>query len=111
LRTDGYSILISVPHGAAAGNMLRTGIVRRVLDADAGVRIVIVSPMAGDAEFVREVAHPRVTFEPLPPHQPAGIEAHPADGGAGEGDDTLDWPQEPHRALAGAVARRAEDAL
>jgi CDP-Glycerol:Poly(glycerophosphate) glycerophosphotransferase len=75
LRTDGYSILISVPHGAAAGNMLRTGIVRRVLDADAGVRIVIVSPMAGDAEFVREVAHPRVTFEPLPPHQPAGIEA------------------------------------
>ena len=75
MRTDGYSVLISVPHGAAAGNMLRTGTVRRVLDADARVRVVILSPMAADAEFVREVMHPRVTVEALPPHSPAGIEA------------------------------------
>ena len=55
--------------------MLRTGTVRRVLDADARVRVVILSPMAADAEFVREVMHPRVTVEALPPHSPAGIEA------------------------------------
>ena len=68
-------ILFSVPHGAAAGNMVRTGILRRVLEADASVRVVILSPMAADDAFVTEVAHPRVSVEPLPPHQPAGVEA------------------------------------
>ena len=55
--------------------MLRTGIVRRVIEADPRVHVAIVSPMAGDPEFVREVAHPRVSVEPLPPHRPAGLEA------------------------------------
>jgi hypothetical protein len=68
-------ILFSVPHGAAAGNMVRTGVLRRVLDADAAVRVTILSPMAADPDFVNEVAHPRVSVEPLPPHQPAGLEA------------------------------------
>jgi hypothetical protein len=75
LRAGNDTILISVPHGAAAGNMLRTGIVRRVLDAEPRLRAVIVSPMASDPEFVSEMAHPRVSFAPLPPHQPAGIES------------------------------------
>ena len=68
-------ILFSVPHGAAAGNVVRTGILRRVLDADASVRVTILSPLAADSAFVEEVAHPRVTVEPLPPHQPAGVES------------------------------------
>lgn len=68
-------ILFSVPHGAAAGNMVRTGIIRRVLDADTSLRAVILSPLAADRAFVDEVAHPRVAVEPLPPHRPAGIEA------------------------------------
>lgn len=68
-------ILFSVPHGAAAGNMVRTGVLRRVLDADPSVRVAILSPMAADDAFVHEVAHPRVSVEPLPPHQPAGLEA------------------------------------
>jgi hypothetical protein len=68
-------ILFSVPHGAAAGNIVRTGIIHRVLDADVSLRAVILSPLAGDPAFVEEVAHPRVTVETLPPHRPAGVEA------------------------------------
>ena len=75
MRADRHSILISVPHGAAAGNMLRTGVVRRVLEADVDVRVVVLSPMASDATFVAELAHPRVSIEPLAPHQPRGLEA------------------------------------
>ena len=66
---------MSVPHGAAAGNMLRTGVLRRVLDADNGVRVVVLSPMATDAAFAAELAHPRVSVEPLGGHQPQGLEA------------------------------------
>ena len=69
------TVLVSVPHGGAAGNMLRTGIIRRLLDADPDVHLVVVSPLARDPEFVREHAHARVQFEDLPPHRPAGLEA------------------------------------
>jgi hypothetical protein len=55
--------------------MVRTGIVRRVLDAEPALQVVIVSPMASDSEFVRELSHPRLTFESLPAHRPAGMEA------------------------------------
>ena len=55
--------------------MLRTGCVARLLDASPDVQLVIVSPMARDADFVREHAHPRVRFETLPPHQAVGVEA------------------------------------
>jgi hypothetical protein len=68
-------ILMSVPHGAAAGNIVRTGVLSRILDADPSLSIVILSPMAADDAFVKEIAHPRVTVEPLAPHQPAGVEA------------------------------------
>jgi len=68
-------ILFSVPHGAAAGNMIRTGILRRVLEADSSVRVIILCPMAADEAFVKEVAHPRVSVEPLAPHRPAGLES------------------------------------
>jgi hypothetical protein len=75
VRADGRSVLISVPHGGAAGNMIRTGIVSRILDADRDVRVVVLSPMVQDSEFVREVSHPRVTFEDLLPHTPERLEA------------------------------------
>ena len=39
------------------------------------VRVVIVAPVANDAAFVNEFTHPRVTFENLTPHRPAGLEA------------------------------------
>jgi hypothetical protein len=68
-------IVFAVPHGAAAGNMVRTGIVRRVIECDPSVRAVILSPMAADSEFVNEVSHPRMTVDTLPPHRPAGLEA------------------------------------
>jgi hypothetical protein len=68
-------VLISVPHGFSAGNVLRTGLIRRILDSDPAVRVVVASPLVDDTEFVREFSHPRVQFEPLPAHRPAGLEA------------------------------------
>jgi hypothetical protein len=68
-------VLFSVPHGAAAGNIVRTGVLRHVLDQDDRVRVVVVTPMATDAAFAADVAHPRLTLHELPPHRPAGLEA------------------------------------
>jgi hypothetical protein len=68
-------MLLSVPHGGAAGNMLRTGMLRRVLDAVPEMRVTIVSPLARDPDFVREHGSDRVAIEELPPHKPAGLEA------------------------------------
>jgi hypothetical protein len=69
------TILISVPHGASAGNMLRHGLIPHLLGGDASLRVVVVSPLTRDEGFVREFAHPRVTFEDLPAHRPSGLEA------------------------------------
>jgi hypothetical protein len=67
-------VLISIPHGGSAGNVLRTGLVGRLLDSPASPRIVIASPLVKDPAFVREFEHGRVSFEDLPPHRPAGLE-------------------------------------
>src|SRR5262245_29073598 len=75
MTTMAPCVLVSVPHGAAAGHMLRTGGVARLLERDRDVRLVILSPLASDPSFLREVAHPRVTVEDLPAHRPAGLEA------------------------------------
>jgi CDP-Glycerol:Poly(glycerophosphate) glycerophosphotransferase len=75
------TILVSVPHGASAGNMLRHGLLARLLGAaGAGgrgpeIRVVIASPLSRDAAFVNEFQHERVVFEDLPAHQPSGVEA------------------------------------
>src|SRR5215211_6693054 len=69
------TVLISVPHGASAGNMLRHGLIPNLLSGDASLRVVVVSPLTRDEGFVREFAHPRVTFEDLPAHRPSGVEA------------------------------------
>ena len=63
-----------MPHGSSAGNVLRTGLVRRLLDAPGAPEIVLVSPLVRDTAFVREFEHPRVRFEDLPPHRPGGLE-------------------------------------
>jgi hypothetical protein len=67
-------VLVSIPHGGSAGNVLRTGLVGRLLDSAAKPGVVIVSPLVKDAAFVREFEHPRVRFEDLPPHRPEGLE-------------------------------------
>jgi len=73
---SGGSVFISVPHGTSAGNMLRAGgLLDRVLDADRSARIVLLSPMARDAEFVREFSRERVQIIDQPAHTPAGLEA------------------------------------
>jgi hypothetical protein len=67
-------VFVSVPHGGAAGNVLRTGLIRRLLDARDAPEIVLISPLVKDPAFVREFEHSRVRFEDLPPHRPAGLE-------------------------------------
>jgi hypothetical protein len=69
------TVFVSVPHGGSAGNVLRTGLVQRLVDAPCAPEIVLVSPLVADPAFVREFDHPRVRFEDLPPHRPAGLEA------------------------------------
>lgn len=71
----GPTVLVSVPHGGAAGNILRTGVVSRVLDSSPAVRVVLVSPLVKDAGFANEFTHPRIVLEDLPAHRPAGLEA------------------------------------
>jgi len=74
MMTGNPLVIVSVPHGGAAGNVLRTGLVGRLLAAHDRCEIAIVSPLVNDGAFVREFAHPRVRFEQLPPHRPAGLE-------------------------------------
>src|SRR6478609_6944784 len=76
MTTDARHIFISVPHGTSAGNMLRAGgLLDRVLDADRSLRVVLLSPMARDAAFVREFTRDRVAMVDQPAHTPSGLEA------------------------------------
>jgi len=68
-------VLLSVPNGGSAGNVLRTGLVQRLLDTDPSVQVVLVSPLVNDPAFVREFDHGRVRLEVLPAHRPAGLES------------------------------------
>jgi hypothetical protein len=74
MSSENPVVFVSVPHGGAAGNVLRTGLTARLLDAHATVEVVLLSPLVKDAAFVREFAHPRVRFEDLPAHRPSGRE-------------------------------------
>src|SRR5258706_7163672 len=74
MAADSPIVLVSVPHGGAAGNILRTGLVDRLLSANDACEIVLVSPLSRDSSFVREFQRPRVRFEDLPPHRPEGLE-------------------------------------
>ncbi|HUQ88873.1 MAG TPA: CDP-glycerol glycerophosphotransferase family protein [Vicinamibacterales bacterium] len=70
------TVFISVPHGTSAGNMLRSGgLLDRILESDASLSVVLLSPMSKDPQFVREFERPRVTFVDQPAHVPSGLEA------------------------------------
>src|SRR5215831_14392169 len=73
------TVIVSVPHGASAGNMLRHGLLPRLLGAAGSqtlnIRVVIASPLSRDSAFVSEFQHERVVFEDLPAHHPSGLEA------------------------------------
>ena len=68
------NVLVSVPSGVSAGNILRGGLIDRLLDANPGVDVVVVSPLVRDAGFVQEFTRPRVSFEDQPSHTPSGLE-------------------------------------
>src|SRR5262245_30087463 len=67
-------LLWVIPNGSSAGNVLRTGVLAHVLETLGDARVVLMSPLVADAAFTSEFAHPRVSFEPLPPHVPTGLE-------------------------------------
>ena len=69
------TVFVSIGNGGSAGSVLRTGLVRRLLDAHESVDVVLISPLVKDPAFVHEFAHRRVRFEDLPPHRPAGLES------------------------------------
>ena len=73
--STGACLLWTIPNGSSAGNLLRTGVLARVLEQSGDARVVLMSPLSADSAFTTEFAHPRVTFELLPPHVPAGLEA------------------------------------
>jgi hypothetical protein len=68
------TVLVSVPHGAAAGNILRTGLIRRLIDTPDAPDIVLVSPLVRDEAFAAEFRHPRIRLEDLPAHRPVDLE-------------------------------------
>jgi len=72
---SGPCLLWTIPNGSSAGNMLRTGVLSRVLEYVGDARVVLMSQLAADPAFTAEFKHPRVTFELLPPHVPRGVEA------------------------------------
>lgn len=56
--------------------MLRAGgLLTRVLESDRSLKVVLLSPMARDAAFVREFAGDRVEIVDSPGHTPSGLEA------------------------------------
>ncbi len=67
-------LLWVVINGSSAGNVLRTGVLARLLDLVPDARVVLMSPLVADAAFTAEFAHPRVAFEPLPAHMPGRLE-------------------------------------
>ena len=70
------SIFVSVPHGTSAGNMLRAGgLLDRLREFDATLPVVLLSPMARDAAFVKEFERPGVLLLDQPAHVPSGLEA------------------------------------
>jgi hypothetical protein len=75
VSTPAPVVFISAPHGGAVGNVLRAGLVPRLLSAPEAPEIVLLSPLVKDPAFLREFEHPRVHFEELPAHRPAGLEA------------------------------------
>ena len=96
------NVLVSVPSGVSAGNILRGGLVDRLLDANRDVHVVIVSPLVRDAGFVQEFTRPRVSFEDLPPHMPSGLEGRlMALIQAGYLDSGVSSPEDPARGSGG----------
>jgi hypothetical protein len=74
--STGDAVIVSVPHGTSAGNMLRaTRLLHRIREFDPTLAVVLVTPLVHDAAFVREFDGPGIRFVDLPPHRPAGLEA------------------------------------
>ena len=73
-RAAAPCLLWTVPNGGSAGNVLRSGVLARVLDHVRDLHVVLLSPLVADPAFTSEFAHPRVSFERLPAHVPSGLE-------------------------------------
>lgn len=74
VRPDARTLLLCIPSGTPAANLLRTGVVARVRDDPSVRRIVIVSPYAVEPYFVEEFGGPKVGFAELAPGVPGWVE-------------------------------------
>ena len=62
-------ILLSIPHGGSAGNVLRSGVMSRVLDANRHAELVIASPLAAAPAEMVEMTEMAVTeINPMVAH-------------------------------------------
>jgi hypothetical protein len=52
VNPSNHTVLVSIPSGVSAGNILRGGLVARLLRASESTTVVIVSPLVRDPAFV-----------------------------------------------------------
>ena len=68
------TLLLGVPSGTAAANMLRTAVFSTLKEAVPEIRLVVLSPLSGEPHFVEEFASPKVQLEYMPPYVPGALE-------------------------------------
>jgi hypothetical protein len=72
--TRAKTILLCIPSGTPAANLLRTGVLDRLCESPLVGRVVIASPLVSEAHFRAEFGHDKVGFAELQPHEPGWLE-------------------------------------
>src|SRR6266508_4635128 len=69
-----HTVLLCIPSGTPAANILRTSVFPLIRDDPAVGSIVVLSPLVGEPHFAEEFEHEKVRFEPLLPYEPGWLE-------------------------------------
>jgi hypothetical protein len=73
-RGGGQTLLLCIPSGTPAANLLRTSVFPLVRDDPSVGKVVILSPYSTEQRFVDEFAGPKVRFADLAPGVPGWLE-------------------------------------
>src|SRR4051812_39388985 len=68
------TLLLAIPSGTAAANLLRTRFFDGVLEGAPDLQIILLSPLSQEKHFVEEFRRPRVELIDMPGHEPGAIE-------------------------------------
>src|SRR5581483_3809662 len=68
------TLLLAIPYPVRARDLLRNQAFQILKSS--GHRIVLLSTLAGDPQFIREFSHPNVVIEPLRTVQPGRLESY-----------------------------------